>query len=449
VTNPFGKDIARRLIHKDVSIAPLVTFRILFGMIMLISIVRFALKGWIHDFYIQPEYHFTFFGFDWIQPLPGPWMYFLFFLMGLTALFITIGLFYRIATVSFFMLFTYVELIDKTYYLNHYYFISIISFLLIWVPANAYFSVDSRLNPAISTKRVPAWTINIFKLQLGIVYFYAGLAKINPDWLLEAMPLKIWLPAKAYFPIIGEMFKDLWVAYAFSWLGMLYDLSIPFLLLKRKTRVPAYQAVVFFHIMTWLLFPIGMFPLIMIGLTLIFFSEKNHEKVLDHIQKWLGLNVVSEVAEVRKNANYHWVTYFLIIHFAVQILLPFRHALYPGELFWTEQGYRFSWRVMLMEKAGSCDFYIRPENTNELVQVNNLDHLTELQERMMATQPDMILQFAHYLKERYQANEVYTESLVTLQGNRSKPFIDPEINLAQVDRSLKHKNWILPFEKAQ
>lgn len=441
-----------QLISKPVSIAPLATFRILFGLVMFISIIRFAANGWIYEFYVLPEFHFTFYGFDWVRPLPEAGMYAVFILMAISALFIMLGFLYRWAIVAFFLLFTYVELIDKTYYLNHYYFISIVSFLLIWLPAQRAYAVDAKLNARLRSDKVPAWTINVLKLQLGIVYFFAGLAKINSDWLLEALPLKIWLPARAHFPVIGNLFSELWVAYAFSWGGMVYDLLIVFFLLKSKTRPFAYATVIFFHIMTWLLFPIGMFPFIMIGLTLIFFSEKFHQKILNIIIPGQWKYGATDL-KPQEPAFGKMLTVVFVIHFTFQILFPLRFLLYPGKLFWTEQGYRFSWRVMLMEKAGMCTFYVNTGEKGRPIEVDNSEHLTYLQERMMATQPDMILQYAHYLKEKYRtetdpAPSVFAESIVTLQGQRSKTFIDPAVNLAETERNWKPKKWILPFEKA-
>ncbi|MDB5115550.1 MAG: deoxyribonuclease HsdR, partial [Mucilaginibacter sp.] len=186
-------------------IAPLAVLRMAFGSIMLISAIRFVLKGWISAYYIKPRFHFTFYGFDWVKPLGETGMYALFAVLILAALFITIGLFYRAAIVTYFLCFTYVELIDKTTYLNHYYFISVMAFLMILVPANRYFSVDTIRQPTIAVTRIPAWTINIFKLQLVLVYFFAGVSKLNYDWLIAAMPLKIWLPANSQLPIIGGL----------------------------------------------------------------------------------------------------------------------------------------------------------------------------------------------------------------------------------------------------
>ena len=149
---------------------------------------------------------------------------------------------------------------DKTTYLNHYYFVSVLSFLLIFLPANAQFSVDAFLHKK-EYNRIPRWTIDSIKLLLAIVYFYAGLTKLNSDWLFRAMPLKIWLPSKYDLPIIGNnLMQQEWVHFAMSWGGALYDLIIPFLLIIRKTRPIAFFLVLFFHVFTRVLFPIGMFP---------------------------------------------------------------------------------------------------------------------------------------------------------------------------------------------
>ena len=450
-------DRIKKHIFHPLSIAPLITFRVLFGFIMLVSIIRFAYRGWIYELYIEPKYFFTFLGFEWVQPLGAVGMYTIFGVMAISALAIMLGGFYRTATIVFFLSFSYVELIDKSNYLNHYYFVSIMSFLLIFVPAHRSFSLDVLRKPQLALKNVPAWTINIFKLQLVIVYFYAGLAKLNPDWLLNAMPLKIWLPSKSHLPLIGWVFNYEWSAYVFSWFGAIYDLTVAFFLLNRFTRIWAYAAVLAFHIMTAILFQIGMFPYIMMLLTLIFFSASFHEKLLNGIRQVFGFTALFSKEEGIMEINSaksqpKWILTLLIPFMLFQIVFPFRYVLYPGNLFWTEQGYRFSWRVMLMEKAGYAVFHVRDAASEKREQVRNYDYLTQNQEKMMSTQPDMILQFAHIIRDDYKNKGfidpvVTVESYVTLNGRRSKPLIDPNVNLAAIENSIWHKDWILPLEK--
>src|ERR1700754_3232458 len=207
-------------------IDPLAVLRIAFGAILFISTLRFILKGWVDEFYVQPGVHFPFYGFEWLHPLPPAGMHLVFGVMLAAALFITIGLFYRTATILFLFCFTYVELLDKTYYLNHYYFVSVFTFLLLLVPANRYYSLDIRRKPALKIIGVPAWTILIFQAQLFLVYFFAGISKLEPDWLFRAMPLRIWLPANEGLPVIGPLMGQPWVAYAFSWFGVIFDLTV-------------------------------------------------------------------------------------------------------------------------------------------------------------------------------------------------------------------------------
>ncbi|MGB0521741.1 MAG: HTTM domain-containing protein [Flammeovirgaceae bacterium] len=445
--------IFQTYLKKDTDAAPLAVFRIFFGLIMLFSMIRFYWNGWIESFYLQPKLFFSYDGFEWVKPL-GDYTYLLFIVCVLSCLFIVLGYKYRLAAITFFLSFTYIELMDKTTYLNHYYFTSLMGFILIFLPANAYYSIDAAQNQQIRAQYIPQWSIDAVKLMLGIVYFYAGLAKLNSDWLIDAMPLSIWLPARYDYAIIGGLFKERWVHYAFSWSGALYDLFVPFLLLYRKTRKLAFLAVVIFHLLTGWLFPIGMFPYIMIVSTLIFFHHRLHHQMLDFISKLFRINkTVFDNTQTLSSVHFslkRLAVPILSVFFMIQLAFPFRYLLYPGELFWTEEGYRFSWRVMLMEKVGYAQFKVKDAETNRQFYVDNADFLTPFQEKQMATQPDFIWEFAQYLKTHFQNQgisnpQIYVESYVTLNGRRSQPFIDPTIDLTTIQSTFKHKTWILPF----
>lgn len=419
---------------------------------LLFSMVRFWTKGWIEELYVVPVFYFKYFGFGWVQNW-GDYTPWLFFICGLSALFFALGLFYRIAAVLLFLSFTYIELLDATNYLNHYYFVSLVLFLMIFLPANTNLALDNKRKPATARRFVPRWTTGSIRLMLGIVYFYAGLAKLNADWMLEAMPLRLWLPAKNDLPLIGSWFNHSATAYVFSWFGALYDLSIAFLLLYSRTRIWAYMAVIIFHLMTAILFPIGMFPYVMIVSALIFFDPAAMDRL---IRWWSGrpgfLPVVNNNQEYRFGRNARrLIPLVFVLFFSIQILFPFRFLLYPGNLFWTEQGYRFSWRVMLMEKMGYAQFVVKDAATGEKIGVNNNLFLTRNQEKMMSTQPDFILQYARFLaghyKERGMENpEVYAEVYVAMNGRRSRLFIDPAIDLSKLADNFCNKEWILPFE---
>ncbi len=447
VTRSF-RDTVTGYFGRRTSIAPLVVFRICFGLMMMFSMIRFWSKGWIHSLYIEPTHHFTFYGFEFVSP-PGQYTYLLFLACTLSALMLALGLFYRFAAALLFLSFTYIELMDKSTYLNHYYFISLVCLLMIFLPAHRSFSVDARRRPQLAAGYLPNWQVDALKLMLGIVYIFAGLAKVNSDWLLNAMPLKIWLPARNDMPLIGSLFNYDITAYVFSWAGCLYDLSIPFLLLYKRSRPFAYVSVIVFHVLTAVLFPIGMFPLIMIVAALVFFPANVHQSILNGVRTLFGrVNTEQEnQVTLHGSAALRWG---FIVFFAAQILLPIRHLAYPGELFWTEEGYRFSWRVMLMEKAGYAQFTVKDQTGQQAV-VNNSEFLTPLQEKMMSTQPDMILQYAHILRDHYtklgfKNPAVYVDSYVALNGRLGNPLVMPGVNLAQQAESFHHKAWITPFK---
>ncbi|WP_338791547.1 HTTM domain-containing protein [Bernardetia sp. MNP-M8] len=500
------ENYGKNFLKEPISIAPLVSFRILFGLLIFFSTLRFWYMGWIEKHYIKPVFHFKYFGFEWVEPLNSYGMYAVHVVLILASLGVAFGFLYRLSAILLFLTFTYCQLIDLTYYLNHYYFVSLVAFLLIFAPANRFYSLDcllfgvgrykskkkvkferqSKYNlksflfnlfyvlPSLSISR--AWIL-IFQLQLSITYFYAGLAKLNSEWLFDAMPLKIWLPPHYDMPIFGFLMPYEITAYIFSWTGMLYDLLIPFALFYRKTRLFAYFAVVGFHAMTGYLFQIGVFPVVMIALTLIFFEAKYHEAVLNFISlffnKLLPLSVSSLTTSkyftfhssnkkqsshllLNPLKNFQFISkkwlYVLTIYFIFQFLFPFRFMLYASQpynetLFWKEEGYRFSWRVMLMEKFGSATFYVKNPKTGKEGVVDNSEFLNKHQEKQMAFQSDMILQYAHFLEEKYTTKEnpnpiIRAEVYVTLNGRRSQLFFDPNLDLSEIEDGFLEKDWI-------
>lgn len=436
------------IFDKKVSNSSLIFFRISFGLLLFFSTLRFILKGWVYDFYVLPDFHFTYMYFNWVKPFSETNMYILFALLLVLSLFITIGLFYRLSITAFFLIFTYIELIDKTYYLNHYYAISLFCFLMIFLPLNQRLSLDSIIFKDYYSKEIHSTYIELLKLQVFIIYFFAGAAKINFDWLMLAQPLKTWLKAESHLPVIGNLLTQNITAYIMSYTGLLYDLTIGFFLLNKKTRKYAFISVVIFHIFTYLLFNIGVFPWIMILIVTVFFEPDWFEEYISKISK--QNNIINKL----KNLNlktYKLKTNFLIIifsiYFLIQIILPLRHYVYNGDFFITEQGFRFSWHVMLVEKTAMIDFIIVDKNTDKKWIVNPNEYLTPLQVKMMSTQIDMILQFSRYLKETYSKKgikniEIYTDSYISINGRSSNKFIKPEINLLDIDLNSDYSETI-------
>jgi len=439
---------ARRALERPVDPAGLAAFRILFGLVMAAAALRFVLNGWVDELLVSPPYHFTYLGFDWVKPLSHSAMLGFFAVMGLSALALAAGLFTRISAAIFCLLFTYAELIDKATYLNHYYLASLLALLLAVVPSGRVWSLDAlrRARPGGEASRaVPALAYWLFRAQVGAVYVFAGLAKLDTDWLVRAQPLKTWLRARVESPLLVGLAAEPWAAYAMSWAGAVFDLAVVPLLLWRKTRPFAFAAACAFHLSIWLLFPIGVFSFVMLIAISVFFAP-------DWPRRFVGR--VVRLAPFEPNASFSKPRARALVaagvYVAVQLFVPLRFALYPGPVNWTEQGFRFAWRVMLIEKAGQAEFDVVTGAPAARFHVYPRSELTPLQLRQMATQPDMIADYARHLRARYEAEgyrdvRVFADAWVSFNGRRSQRFIDQGVDLGSVPRSFAAKPWILPL----
>jgi len=364
----------------------------------------------------------------------------LFALMILAALCVAIGLFYRYALGLFLVLFTYFELVDATNYLNHHYLVILFGVLLLCAPAHRYFSLDVRRGAVIPCTEISQFYILILIVQIALVYTFAGLAKLNSDWLLQAMPLRIWLLEYQYLPLVGGLLKYTQTAFAFSWFAAFYDCTIIYFLLCGPTRRWAYFTVVVFHILTAVFFNIGIFPWLMIGSNLIFFGDAFHKRL--YAQKSIFALTKESIPRVKP---YLMIT--ILVFFMVQLLLPLRHLAYSGNTMVTELGYRFGWRVMLLEKAGIATFTLRDKDADRYMEIDNRQYLSEFQEKQMAIQPDFIVQFAQHIAAQnskiVKSSAVSIASFITINGRVSQRFIQQDLDLLQVQDDWSDKPWII------
>jgi hypothetical protein len=433
---------------RPVDVAWLAAFRVLFGLTMCASMLRFIAYGWIDTFFVAPAFHFKYWGFGWVQPLPAPLMHGVFAAMALLAACVALGLFYRVTAWAFALGFAYLQLLDVATYLNHYYLANLLAVLLALSPAHRALSLDAWREPALQRDEVTAGWLYLLRFQIGVVYTFAGLAKAQSDWLIHAMPLRIWLGSKTGMPVLGALFAQPWAAPLMSWAGFLFDTTIAWFLLARRTRPYAYAAVIVFHVLTRMLFPIGMFPVIMVLGALVFFSPGWPRLLLSRAGVYWARKAPNAPARAPVPRRWHAPVAALAAAYCVlQVAVPLRHAAYPGSVLWNEQGMRWSWRVMVREKNGSVEFVVRDPRSGKQWHVAPRRYLTRLQEREMSGQPDLILQLAHHVRDEFsrRANgpvEVRVEALVSLNGRRSRALIDPRADLSAIDDGLAPARWI-------
>src|SRR5215216_2774879 len=369
-------------LFEPVDISFLVFFRILFGGIMLWEVYRYFSYGWISRYYVEPVVNFTYYGFSWVKPWPGRGMYIHFFVLGLAAACVMLGFVYRIAAPILFLAFTYFFLLDQTRYLNHFYLVCLISFLMCFLPAERAFSVDALLRRKIRSDVVPAWTLWLLRAQVGIPYFYGGIAKLNSDWIHGGEPMRIWLSPLTAMPAFGHIFKADWLVYSFVIGGLMIDLLVVPLLLWRRTRLFVFAAAVLFNLINAVIFEIGIFPWLMLGALLIFFPpdllRRFARAFMSPGEEFLdaGPSQASERSSCPSlSASQKLVAGLLAAYLAFQVLFPLRHYVYPGNVSWTEEGYNFAWHMKLRTKGGEAVFTVTHPPTGQTWTIKPEDHL--------------------------------------------------------------------------
>jgi vitamin K-dependent gamma-carboxylase len=437
-------DRIRAAATRPVDIASLAAFRIIFGIVMFTSCTRLLASSWIDAMYVEPTWFFKYAGFSWVQAWPAWGIYLHYSILALLALAITTGTFYRVVTPLFTLGFLYTQLIDVTNYLNHHYLVVLLGGLLTVLPAHGVWSVDARRDPSVRRSTIPAWMVWLVRFQIGIVYTFAGLAKLKVDWLLHAQPLNLWLAARTETPLVGGLFAEPWLPYVMSWAGFLFDTTITLWLSLRRTRLVAYFVVIFFHGATGYLFNIGMFPIIMTSSALIFFSPSWPRRLFARVGVDSSAPDVSTVPHV---APSRVARVAIAIYVALQIVLPLRHHIYPGSVLWNEDGMRFAWHVLIREKHGNV-MLVAVFRDGRRLEVPPRNYLTARQEREMAGQPDLILQLARHVGDDLRARgfrdfAVHADTYVSLNGRTPIPMIDPSVDLLQV-RDIGPRDWVLP-----
>jgi len=348
-----------------------------------------------------------------------------------------------LSILGFFLTFTYVFLLEQAHYLNHFYLISLIGFVMIFVPAHRSWSLDAWAFPKRRSDTVSVWSVWMLRFMIGVPYFFGGIAKLNPDWL-RGQPLSMWIEKDTAFPIIGHLFAEKWMGLFLSYSGMILDFAFVPLLVWKRTRPIGFAFALAFNLMNAQLFSIGVFPWMMIAATTVFFEPSWPRRILKRPEISAGSIPSSLTLGQKVFAS------ALILFVSVQILLPFRHFLYPGTVHWTEEGHRFSWHMKLRSKAATAVFTVRNPSTGTEWTEQPGDYLNERQKDKMESRPYLVLQFAHYLSDLYAENgypdvEVYAYVTASLNGRKRQKLIDETVNLAKERESFRHKDWILPL----
>lgn len=413
------------------------------------------------------KYHY----FEWVVPWPGVGLWVHWSIMALCAFAIMLGYRYRLAMLIFTCGFTYNFLLDQALYLNHYYMVIIFCVVMLFVPAHCKWSIDARRNSNIASATVPRWSIVVLLLQLEIILILAGIVKLNADWL-NLEPLRMWMHARRddYPPVFTWLTGDVGITIGAYGAIALHLLGAP-LLFFRWARPWVLAAYGVFHIVNHTVFNIGIFPWFTWFASFLFFSPDWPIKVRDklfrrtnsensridlRIEKTRAQSELPSISGVNTHRSQALTARQIIIvsamtfWLAAQILVPLRHWFIPGNVAWTEDGHRFSWRMKLRSKSGSALFHVRAGN--ETWTVDPRQHLNAKQARKMVCIPDMVWQFGQFVEHEWQQKgysdlSVTVDSHCSLNGRDRQTFFKPDLDLTAVSRNELAVNWLVPLNQ--
>ncbi|KAA5542167.1 hypothetical protein FYK55_15270 [Roseiconus nitratireducens] len=361
----------KALLSTPVDGASLAAFRICFGLVMAWHIGKFLIPTDgvrpLDLYYVNPPWHFTYLGFEWVRPWAEPWLSIHFGVAVISALLVAAGLFYRAAATTLFLSYGYIFLLEATNYNNHYYLMCLLAFLLLCMPAATRFSIDNligfhpRGNQAPASEwaegMIPFWPVFLLRFQIFIVYFFGGLAKLNTDWLtgepLFAIGDQLRLTADRLVGLPDNV-QTIHFCLLLAWGGLIFDLAIGFLLLWKRTRWLAITLTFLFHFHNHFMFPIGVFPTMAFTASLIYFSPDWPLRLTKRLGgfAWRAREP-SDSAKVTPHAfpmpGYAFALVCLFLTW--QSVWPLRHHFISGDANWTEEAQDFSWRMMLRSKA--------------------------------------------------------------------------------------------------
>ena len=434
------------LLFKQIDNTGLVLFRVVFGLLISIEAFGAIATSWVRRTLVEPDFTFNFIGFEFLQPLVGDTMYFYFVLMGVFGLMVMLGYKYRMSMVVYALMWSGVYLLQKSAYNNHYYLMMLLCWVMAFLPANRWLSLDAKYNSSLQSRSMPQWCLLVLILQVWLVYTFASIAKFYPDWL-NGTAIALFMNSKESYWLIGPMLQLDWVQQTIIYVGIVFDLLIIPLLLWRRTRMIAFAISVVFHLFNSVVFQIGIFPYMSIAFALFFFSSETLKKRFIPL-KYQSIPAHSTPPNSRTKYNNIPIGIFSL-YFIIQLALPVRHWFIQDDVLWTEEGHRLSWRMMLRSKRGNVTIWAVNKESGERYRYNYNALLKNKQKHSFKTKPDLIWQLAQRIK-KIEADKgidaaVYVDAKVRVNGGVFHQFTNPEVDLAAVKwHPFKHHEWILP-----
>lgn len=429
-------------------------FRIVFGLFMAYNTYSYYKGGLIKDGLLAPHVHFKFEGFGWVDVLPEPVMVAVMGLMGVSALLMAAGLFFRWASWIFALCLAFFLFQEKSYFNNHIYLFVLLGVLLGFTDADHFLSLRRKEG---RYSAVPRWQQFILAAQVMIVYFYGGITKIKTDWLFNREPLT---SLAGQFPAdhwLAPLFKSDLMIFTLTYGGFLLDILAPVLLWYRPVRRWTLPLFIGFHLSNSRIFnDIGIFPFVMLAALILYFDTREipflrrpaqQQDLAGKKKKERAQPYVPVASPVTRN--------FLIGYFAFQLLFPFRGHFLPNAMDWTGIGKNFSWRMKVDTRSvDEFRFTVQDPATGQALPVDVRSFINEMQVLNLISDVRSVAVFARFLKAEVarqgiaQNAVVKARILIRYNGRPAQLFVNPDVDLASVPYGPFEKlNWVIPLNK--
>ena len=426
--------------------------------------------------FLKPRFLFKYAGFEWVKLWPGNGIAWHFLITKIAAVGLVLGLLTRVSAAILCFSIAYVLLVERHIYLNHYYLLSCVAGLMVFLPVGGRWSVDRKLGIERERRLVPKWHLWLVQFQLGIPYFFGAIAKMNADWL-QGQPGGIMLQDRTHVPLVETFLQVPHAGLLFSYGGLFYDLLVVPMLLYRRTRMLAVLGSIGFHLSNSQLFHIGVFPWFMLAALLIFFPwdwfphwvgwirskysdhPLSYSAARDKVRTDRDAAIFALDEEKRKEPSGRQAKWFTpaagmktwgfrlaLTYVVIQLLLPIRPWILPGNPSWNERGQRFAWRMMLRQKVTLTTFRVEaPNGAYQFFPARTV--MTYYQMSRAERNPELVRQAAVELKKMAESTgtkdaKIYCLALVSLNGRRPVPLVDPTIDLTTVRRGWLHDPWV-------
>nr|AAK97782.1 vitamin K-dependent gamma-glutamyl carboxylase [Conus textile] len=423
--------------------------------------------------------------FDFMQPLPLHMMVLLYLIMLIGTGGILLGAKYRVCCVMHLLPYWYIVLLDECSWNNHSYLFGLLSFLLLLCDANHYWSMDGLFNAKVRNTDVPLWNYTLLRTQVFLVYFLAGLKKLDMDWIAGYS--------------MGRL-SDHWVFYPFTFLmtedqvsvlvvhlgGLAIDLFVGYLLFFDKTRPIGVIISSSFHLMNAQMFSIGMFPYAMLGLTPVFFYANWPRALFRRIPRSLRIltpddgeddtlpsekclytkeQAKPELASTPEHENtavrkqltpptqptfrHHAAAAFTVFFILWQMFLPFSHFITKGNNSWTQGLYGYSWDMMVHTRSTQhTRISFINKDTGER---GFLDPQAWSKSHRWAHNAKMMKQYARCIARRLKKHEIdnveiYFDVWISLNHRFQQRIVNPNVDILTAEWSVfKSTPWMMPL----